>query len=77
MAEMLPHMLSVYAFFMYMFLFMTYINNLVSKIQTYRLTILLLLGNSLDYLIPETDSVSGMYNGTAMNDHRLCIYTPT
>jgi len=60
MAAMLFHMLSVYAFYMCIFLFMTYIINLVCKIQIYRLTVLLLLGNSLDYLLPETHSVSAM-----------------
>jgi hypothetical protein len=33
--------------------------------------------NSLDYLWPETDNVSAMCNGIAVNDHRLYIYTQT
>jgi hypothetical protein len=31
----------------------------------------------LDYLLPETDTVSAVYIGIAVNDHRLYIYTQT
>jgi len=56
---MLSHMLSVYAFCMYIFLFMIYIINLVRKIKfTGWPYYCYLLGNSLDYLLPETECVS-------------------